>query len=233
MSPSIHTDDFSLISTHQENVSHDFEEHVSGKFTDSDTVIATAIRAHYPDMTLTTVPASNCGLLEYAAGGYARAELDTEDETVIRWRVFLQGPRRGVQGALASAEFFAKYKYTWMNEDFIVYHVSVAYIRNYYILRKVDEGETALSNSRITDALLRVIGEHQFALHNEILVYDSYWTKNSGLWEEVQKTSWKDVILDEKMKVTLTQTISKFFDDEKTYKDLEVPWKVCLRFNHA
>jgi len=43
------------------------------------------------------------------------------------------------------------------------------------------------------------------------------------LWEEVQKTGWDDVILDDEMKKTLTGTVERFFDSRETYKQLDVP----------
>ncbi len=64
-------------------------------------------------------------------------------------------------------------------------------------------------------------------LHDEILVYNSgYWQKDHGLWSEVQKANWADVILKEEFKGALKKDVFGFFDSEKLYKSLAIPWKV-------
>ena len=83
-----------------------------------------------------------------------------------------------------------------------------------------------LSHSKVTDALLQAVGEVQFAVQTTILVYDGYWSRSRALYEEVQKASWDDVILNKKMKKSLIDTVAGFFNSEKSYKDLGVPWKV-------
>lgn len=46
----------------------------------------------------------------------------------------------------------------------------------------------------------------------------------------MQKTNWDDVILDDKMKKTLTGTVLRFFDSESKYREFGVPWKRGLIF---
>ena len=66
-------------------------------------------------------------------------------------------------------------------------------------------------------------------LHDEILVFNSgFWQKDHRLWSEVQKANWADVILDDEFKTALKKDIYGFFDSEKLYKSLAIPWKVCL-----
>ena len=65
------------------------------------------------------------------------------------------------------------------------------------------------------------------ALHDEIWVFNQgFWDKDEGLWEEVQKADWKDVILNEDFKTTLQKDIFGFFSSERIYLDLQIPWKV-------
>jgi len=64
-------------------------------------------------------------------------------------------------------------------------------------------------------------------LHNEIWVFNQgFWRKDAGLWNEIQKADWKDVILKEEFKKALKKDVYGFFDSEKLYKDLGIPWKV-------
>lgn len=60
---------------------------------------------------------------------------------------------------------------------------------------------------------------------------DGYWMSNAALYNEVQKTTWDDVILDEAMKKTLTGTVLRFFDSEAKYREFGVPWKRGLIFH--
>lgn len=63
-------------------------------------------------------------------------------------------------------------------------------------------------------------------LHNEVLVFDNgYWQKNSELYENVQKSNWEDVILDQTRKDNIIQDVMGFFDAEKRYAEFGVPWK--------
>ena len=54
---------------------------------------------------------------------------------------------------------------------------------------------------------------------------------SSSLYEEIQKASWDDVILDKGIKKALTELMHKFFDSEDIYKDLGVPWKRGVIFH--
>lgn len=225
-------DHYALVSSaHHETVFADYEDMASGKFVDLDVQIVASIRDHHPGMTVTTIPSDYADLASYAAAGYARAELDTSEDLMLRWRYYQPSSIRGGQGHLRDAYFFARYKYTWKEIDFIVYTVREGFSTINYILFPPDDGETALSHSKVTDALLQAVGDAQFAVEGFILVYDEYWYRSKALYQEVQKASWDDVILDKQMKTTLTKTVGRFFDSEKTYKDLGVPWKRGIIFH--
>lgn len=218
---------FTLVSSaHHDTVYNDFEDTGSGKYVNLDAQLLASIRHHHQGMTVTIVPSSYADLAGYAAAGYAHAELDTSEDSLLRWRFYRPASTRGEQGQLADAYFFARYKYTWMEVEFIVYTVQEGLITLNYILFPPDDDESLLSHSKVTDALLQAVGDVQFAVQQIILVYDGYWRRSRALYKEVQKASWDDVILDEKMKKTLTETVARFFDSKKSYKDLDVPWKV-------
>ena len=77
--------------------------------------------------------------------------------------------------------------------------------------------------------LLRIAGIWTYDLHEEIYVFDSgFWSKDHGLWLEVQKADWEDVILKDDFKKKLMKDVFGFFDSEDLYKSLSIPWKVRL-----
>lgn len=63
-----------------------------------------------------------------------------------------------------------------------------------------------------------------------VWVYDGYWSQSRSLYDQVMKSSWDDVILDENMKKDLTAVAKKFFTSKAVYEDLGVPWKRGLMF---
>lgn len=120
-----------LGSPHRDNVFGDFEEQFSAKNADPDVTITASIRHHHPDMTLTGTPFD---LTAFAAAGYAQCELDTTDDSVLRWRYYRPAAVRGNPGYLADAVFFARYRYKWNNLTFILYTVQEGYNKISYIL---------------------------------------------------------------------------------------------------
>lgn len=75
-------------------------------------------------------------------------------------------------------------------------------------------------------SLLRAAGAWSYELHEEIWVFNNgFWNKEHGLWVEVQKANWNDVILNESFKKALQKDVYSFFDSEALYKELGIPWK--------
>lgn len=208
----------------------DYQKLTSGKTTDLDVQVVTALREQHPDLIVTSVPSTNCNLLQFAAAGFATADLDTDTEPVLRWRGFVGPSHRGGSGYLADATFFAKYHYKWGNEDFILYTVVVGYGTCQYILKEKRGNETPFSNSAVTDALLASIGAWLIKEEPAIYVYDGYWTRSTQLWKEVWKASWDDVILEPKMKKALTEVSGKFFDSMSSFQFL---FSVCSNRQQA
>ena len=152
--------------------------------------------------------------------------MDIVEEGIQRYRGFFSGnSRRGIPDQLVEGRTFAKYKYKWGNEYFIVYIVAQGYGSLQYILKEPAQGESTLSTNKVTDALITAIGKWSKPDDKYVYVYDGYWQANGGLYDEVQKARWKNVILNEEMKTTVTDLMHGFFDSEKTYKELGVPWK--------
>ena len=173
-------------------------------------------------------------LLPFAAAGYATADLDIVDESVLRYRYFYAGSaRRGIPDQLVESRTFAKYIYKWDAEYFIVYIVQMAYQQLQYILKEPADGETVMSSNSVTDSLIATVGKWQKPDDEKfIYVYDSgFWQESRSLYEQVMKSEWKDVILNEDMKKTITDLMHKFFDSKDIYKDLDVPWKRGVIFH--
>jgi len=78
-------------------------------------------------------------LLAYAYIGYAKAELDTTDSEVLRWRLYLPAARRDLPGGLGDAEFFASTSTHGWTEEYIVYAIVVGYSTLFYILKEPDK----------------------------------------------------------------------------------------------
>ena len=139
----------------------DFKQGYSGVAFDQDITVISALRRQYPNHVLTTVQLGNVNLMYFAAAGNALAKLDTESEVVHRIRGYLQGPKRGMKGSLADSTRFAKYNYNWLGEEFIVYVVQTGFYVYAYVLKEPAEGETVSDRSKVTDALIKAVGEWQ------------------------------------------------------------------------
>lgn len=192
----------------------DYEELYSGHAYEGLTFLIAAIRRQYPELCLTVTNTYSPALLRFAAAGYASAELDTKTDSIERFRGYYPGDsRRGAPEQLVEGRAFAKYHYRWGTEDFIVYVIQTGNITMNYILKEPTEGETILSNSSVTDALMMAVGRWQYPKDDEyVFIYDGYWRASKELWQQVQKAEWKDVILNEEMKTTLVELMKKFFD---------------------
>jgi hypothetical protein len=208
----------------------DYHGLTSGKIADLDVQMVTALRAKHPELTVTTVPSTNVNLLQFVAAGFAQAELDTDAEPVLRWRGFVRAPQRGGSGHVADSTFYARYNYTWNNENFILYTVLVGRYILQYILKEPGGDETPKSNSSVVTALLATIGAWLTKEEPAIYLYDGYWTRSTALYKEVQKTKWGDVILDPKMKKAVTSVAGKFFGNKDIYDEYGVAWKRGLIF---
>ena len=165
--------------------------------------------------------------------GNAFAELDIIDEVVQRFRSYYPGnPYQGTTETLVESRTFAKYKYKWGEEYFIVYIVQFGFTVLQYILKEPGDGETTMSTNSVTDNLVLTVGRY---FHKDddktIYVYDGYWRMSRPLYDEIQKARWEDVILNETMKKTLTDLMEKFFDSKEVYQDLGVPWKRGVIFH--
>ena len=124
---------------------------------------------------------------------------------------------------------YGQYLVQWQNHEFLVYLVqcSEGNYENPYLLRQY----IVSSDTGAAYALIKAAGLYLNVLHNQIWVFDGgFWQKDTALFQAVQKSRWEDVILPHSLKEDLLQTIQRFYDSEKIYADLHVPWKRGIIF---
>jgi hypothetical protein len=204
-------------SLHQYQLFDDVLELSSARTADHDLQYLTALRAAFPEMIVTAIPANNVPLLSFASAGFATYHIDKETDSFASWRGYVGPSETSRSGQLAEAVHFAKYKYTWAGNDFIVYTVQNVQ----YVLKERKGSEHPLGPSSVTDDLIKAVGG--WLLNDVVWVFDGYWYQDKKLYQEVQKMSWEKVILDEGMKVELQSVADKFFDSQEGYEDLGVP----------
>ncbi|KAH6226714.1 hypothetical protein HBI42_012800 [Parastagonospora nodorum] len=220
------------VQSHEDQTGREYFHHSSAQRVNTDVVLVEALRKHYPHLELVVVPVGVTNLLAYASAGFAKA---TPLEDAVRdpvygvglkhrsyvppFRRFDSGP-----GVFVDNVTFGKFLYKWKDQEAIVYIAdgrdgvsSYPAPRNHYILT---------TNEHKVDELLKLASLWGSQLHNEVWVYDQgYWQKSAELYNAVQKADWQNVILDEDMKKALVADVENFFDGQKTYTDLKVPWK--------
>lgn len=197
----------------------------SAKTADHDIHYITSLRAAFPEMIVTAIPAQNVPLLAFAASGFATREPDKETDSFASWRGYVGPSVSSRTGQLAEAVHFAKYRYEWSGESFILYTVGGIQ----YVLKERRGHEHPLGPSAATDELIKAVGG--WLLDDVIWVYDGYWYQDKKLYKQVEKMSWEKVILDEGMKKELTESAEKFFTSRDVYDDLGVSWKRGLLFH--
>jgi len=224
------TEPFTLVEETSDTTLNDkFQELLSAKSADHDIQYVTRLRQQYPELTVTAVPSNSCGLLAFAAGGYASAELVNEaEEPLASWRGWVPALGRqgeGAKGGIGQTTFFAKYHYKWSNEDFVVYIVG----RVQYVLKDPRGDETTLSPSKLVDSLIAAVGTWQSS--EVVWVFDGYWQLSKALFQQVRKAEWENVILAPKQKAAVQDVATKFFDSKDLYDELGVPWKRGIIFH--
>ncbi|CCL99408.1 uncharacterized protein FIBRA_01426 [Fibroporia radiculosa] len=124
-------------------------------------------------------------------------------------------------GSFSNDIKFGSYRIKWGNAEFILYAVQypryITEVQQHYLLF---EGPEKRSHE-----LLLAAAAWKNQLHEEILVYNRTWSKDHALWEEVQKANWDDIILKPKFKKSMKKDVFGFFQSEKLFQSLSIPWK--------
>lgn len=211
------------------SVSRNYYTHSSAHRVSTETVVAQALKAQYPSLTLTVTPSRTTPLLSYAASGHAESTpLSDKDVSPpsISQKSYIPPTRRldGAIGSLGENLSFGKFLFKWAGKEFIVYLIdgrdgTSAYPQNlnFYIL-SVD--------AEAAEELILTVGRWADDLHEEVWVFDQgNWTKSKELYDSIRSATWGNVILDEEMKKTLINDHLSFFRARETYASLRVPWK--------
>ncbi|EPQ59004.1 P-loop containing nucleoside triphosphate hydrolase protein [Gloeophyllum trabeum ATCC 11539] len=192
-------------------------DQASGKRSGPELYGTNALRKLYPDHSLVLTPSD---VLLYPG---ARAEPIAPSD-VITNLLFIPLARRSAAGpgVLLDEVFFGSFKVFWNNNEFILYTTKWY---DSYILKQQNYLLYDCSEAAMREFLLEA-GKWSTEVHEEIWVFNQgYWRKDGGLWAEVQKADWKDVILKEEFKTSLKKDIFGFFSSEDLYKELAIPWK--------
>jgi transitional endoplasmic reticulum ATPase len=221
-------------------VSNDFFNTSHGGRWFTEGVIASSIKKLYRKHHLTVAAAYNCNLLAFAdSHDDATYVLRGEPKDSLLERQYRPPARRyGDEngGAFLVNVVFGSYDYIFKGSRFVVYIVEgsdgLSRSKYNYILLDSEVGQEA-AQARSDELVAAAIG-WGLELHNEVLVFDNgMWQKSSDLWQNIQKSNWEDVILDQGKKDAIIEDVIGFFRAEEKYKDFGVPWKVSpsLIFN--
>ncbi|CCX11030.1 Similar to Uncharacterized ATPase YjoB; acc. no. O34703 [Pyronema omphalodes CBS 100304] len=194
--------------------------HSSAPRQSTDLVISSAIRSLHPKLHLTIIPSSSIHLLDFASAGHATCILDPHSPAQI-WQ----------ETSDITETWFGKYKYVYQDEEFILYVVQwkdsleMEITRMQYLLGKWNKEGLVKELLKETEAWEGEIGER-------IWVFDQgRWKKEAGLWGEIQKAKWGDVVLEKGLKERVKGDVERFFGSRERYKELGVPWKRGVIFH--
>ncbi|KAF2673982.1 ATPase [Microthyrium microscopicum] len=203
----------------------------------TDLVIIQRLKNLYPGKHVTIVPSpATCDIVGFGKSGEAIVTPDPNSngtaEGPLEWHQYVAPPSRldGSFGNISTKTLFGKYLVSWKGLEYIVFVIegrdganSTFPVTNQYIIG---------NSPKEVSPLVLAAGLFTSQLHEEIWVYDQgYWQKDAALWRSIEKAEWKNVILDQKMKKSLIDDISRFYDNRSTYQRLGVPWKRGVIFH--
>jgi transitional endoplasmic reticulum ATPase len=237
-------DDFVHISTHPRGerrhgsgggIGEDFLENSKGSRQFTEGLMVESIRRNHPNHLLSVNPSRLCDLLAF---GRTRDDVKVSPHGNIglKERIFMPPARRYNDengGRFMEEVKFGCYDYVFKGTQFLLYVVDGVdgmfnYKFNYLLIKEESTSESKASPQALSDELVELATEWAQGLHNEVLVFDQgFWQKNTELWENIQKSEWEDVILEDAKKEAIIDDVIGFFDGEDRYAEFNVPWKVC------
>ncbi|KAF7432983.1 hypothetical protein PC9H_004927 [Pleurotus ostreatus] len=207
-------------SKHERKFYGEWIDKASAKHSAPEQFAADALRKLYPDHSLVMTSDWRLQLLSFPG---VSAE-PIEAAPLVTEVVFIPLARRlgGPLGIVADSVEIGTFKVTWEGYEFIVYitqwPLGFGNRTEYFILH---EGTEEPARQMLTK-----VGIWEDQLHDEIWVFNQgFWQKSRGLWEEVQKADWADVILKEDFKKALKKDVYGFFSSQEVYRQLAIPWK--------
>ncbi|KAM3074194.1 hypothetical protein ACMFMG_002984 [Clarireedia jacksonii] len=240
-------DDFINVTTHpidapantaNYTVPRDFYDHSSATRTLTQATLANSIRLHYPNHHLTT---TQTNLISFADSrdDISYTPHGNPNDFLIERNFIPPARRYGDEKAGSFHDYvqFACYDYSFKDAQFLVYTAEGDYSayqkkRLTYILVPPSKESVAMTAQekedaqKKTDDLIVAATKWSLELHDEVLVFDGgWWQPNKELWDNVQKSRWEDVILEEEKKKALIGDVTGFFDGEDKYNEFGVPWK--------
>ncbi|KAF7291057.1 ATP-dependent Zn protease [Mycena chlorophos] len=131
-------------------------------------------------------------------------------------------PQGKVTGFLIDRPEFMAASVAWESYDFTVYAFTfprgLGTMTLFGILHK--------GSQQPSRKLVLAAGEWSQSTHNEIWVFNQgFWQKDAGLWVDIQKADWNDVILKDEFKTALKKDVYGFFTSEPVYRRYAIPWK--------
>jgi hypothetical protein len=195
------------------------------------------IADHHPNHHLIGVSANEFDFLEFAAAGYAKAELELEDNCFDVGRKYsspLGGRTYGKAAKVNEKMYWGRYKYTWQNNEFMLYAVSwkMEYdhdVHFNFLLHPRSAGEAASPKTELIDQLLLKIGEYASMPHEDVFVFsDDHTFRSKSMYEAIKNAKWEDVILDPSMKEAMMKDVISFFQPatKDLYSKYNIPYKV-------
>lgn len=236
--------DFIHVSTDssiRHGVSSEFFSKTQGTRWFTEGQIVDSLRRAYPHHHLTVNLAFTCDLIGFANSrddiSYKPRDNDTSG---LVERQFIPPMRRyndEANGAFIGNVVFGSFDYVFEGKSFLVYKVAghdgsmYKTVYNYILVAPSKAGEEMNAAEKVeaqknTDDLIAAGTKWMLELHDEVLVFDQgFWMKNKGLWSEIQRSNWEDVILEEEKKKNIIDDVLGFFDAQERYAEFGVPWK--------
>lgn len=195
-------------------------------------LIYDALLAKYPQHHISVVPGYPT---DFIAFGKASDDVtfSPHNEQGLAERSFIPPARRyndETGGTFNDRVVFGLYDYQYKSNKFLLYVADcqdgMYKSRVSFTLIEYKSSEEKAVAQKITDELIAAAAKFAQELHNEVLVFDQgYWQKNKELWENIQKSNWEDVILEQDKKDAIIEDVLGFFNAEARYAEFGVPWK--------
>lgn len=218
----------------------DFKAYNSATRKHSQLVLSQILRQHHPDFHVVQVDTDSLELRAYAEAGFAKCELDDEDGNFTSEVEYepnhFRADNANNPGKLEHTAFWAKYKYTWNEQNFLLYNIICIGRcgREEYDFFLTPRGTDVATQgvTGLTKKLFLAVGQWSHELHEEVYVFDQgRWLKSKSLWKDIESSSWDDVVLDPAAKEGLIEDVEGFFDSRDLYREFQMPWKRGIIFH--